>query len=58
MADFDTIPLIGAFMPSAIYGKYWLSTRYDKELILRFYQVADIMLIQILFQGKIFSQSK
>ena len=25
MADFDTIPLIGAFMPSAIYGKYWLN---------------------------------
>ena len=30
LADFDTIPLIGAFMPSAIYGKYWLSTRYER----------------------------
>ena len=30
MADFDTILLIGAFTPSAIYGKYWLSTRYER----------------------------
>ena len=30
IADFYTISLIGAFTPSAIHGKYWLSTRYER----------------------------